>query len=92
VLTEIVRLPVPAGGSTPVLIFLRDHAFFAQKALLSHRLFRTQGASEVMLILEWKSREEMQATTDNELSTKFRAELAPLLAGTPMLGFYAPIE
>jgi hypothetical protein len=89
-LTEIVRLPVTPDGADPVLSFMRAHPFFAQEALLSHRFFRTEGEPEVMLILDWSSREEMQVTTDNDLSTNFRAELAPLLAGAPLLAFYVP--
>jgi hypothetical protein len=68
-----------------MMAFMRDHPFFGQEALLSHRFFRTEGEPEVMLILDWKSREEMQATTDNELSTRFRADLSPLLGGAPKL-------
>lgn len=86
-LTEIVRLPV-GDDADALLAFLKGHGFFAQDALLDHRFFRAEDETEVMVLITWRSREDMQATTDNEYSTRFREDLAPLLGGPPSLTFY----
>jgi heme-degrading monooxygenase HmoA len=91
-LTEIVRIPVAAENADRVLAYLEGHAFFGQEALVEHRLYRTEDDTEVMVMIRWRSREEMQATTDNALSTAFREELAPLVAGPPTLSFYVSAD
>ncbi len=88
-LTEVIRLPVEADGAEPLLDFMGSHAYFQQDALRSHRLFRNEDEPEVLVIIEWNSRQDMDETSANDLSTQFRAEIAPLLAGAPVLGFYA---
>lgn len=87
-LTEVIRLPVPAGGEQAVLDFLAGHEFFRQEAVHGYRLFQNEDEPQVMVIMEWTSRDGMRTTTDNELSTSFRSELAPLLQGPPTLAFY----
>jgi hypothetical protein len=41
-----------------------EHAYFQQVALVSYRFFHNEDEPELILILEWNSRGEMQATTD----------------------------
>jgi quinol monooxygenase YgiN len=86
--TEIVRLPVPEDGVEPLLSHLSGQAYFAQEGLLSHRVFRGADRPEVMLMLEWESRDAAHHAFESEVGQSFVSSLSPMLAGAPDLAFY----
>lgn len=89
--TEIVRLRTEPGGQEALLSYLSDQAYFGQAGLRNHRILKDAAGEEVVLILDWETRQAGPAAIASPVGKAFADGLMPLLAGPPELSYYEPV-